>query len=73
MRRDTRFHVSVRIARSRVAALAKNAAFYSSVANIGCYQVGSGPAEQTSETILTIARLSVGSLRVLLRLIEARV
>ena len=56
-----------------MAALAKNAAFYSSVANIGCYQVGSGPAEQTSETILTIARLSVGSLRVLLRLIEARV
>jgi len=38
-----------------VAALANNAACYSYVANIGCYQVGLGPAERTSETILTIA------------------
>ena len=55
MRRDTRFHVSVRIARSRAAALAKNATCYSSVANIGRYQLGTGPAERTGETILTIA------------------
>jgi hypothetical protein len=51
MRRDTRFHVSVTIARSRAAALAKNATCYSSVANIGRYQLGTGPAERTSETI----------------------
>jgi hypothetical protein len=55
MRRDIRFHVSVRIASSRAAALAKTAARYSSVANIGRYRLGSGPAERTSETILTIA------------------
>jgi hypothetical protein len=48
---DSRLGLSVRIARSRVAALAENAACYSSVANIGRYQLGSGPAERTSETL----------------------
>jgi hypothetical protein len=43
--------LSVRIARSQAAALAENAARYSSVANIGRYQLGSGPAERTSETL----------------------
>jgi hypothetical protein len=43
--------LSVRIARSQAAALANNAACYSSVANIGRYQLGSGPAERTSETL----------------------
>ena len=51
----SRLDLSVRIARSRAAALAKNAACYSSVASIDRYQLGSGPAERTSETLLTIA------------------
>jgi len=45
--------LSVTIARRQAAALAENAACYSSVANIGRYQLGSGPAERTSETHLT--------------------
>jgi hypothetical protein len=48
---DSRLGLSVRIARSQAAALAKNAACYSSVANIGRYQLCSGPAERTSETL----------------------
>jgi hypothetical protein len=48
---DSRLGLSVRIARSQAAALANNAACYSSLANIGRYQLGSGPAERTSETL----------------------
>jgi hypothetical protein len=43
--------LSVTIARSQAAALAENAAYYSSFANIGRYQLGSGPAERTRETL----------------------
>jgi len=48
---DSRLGLSVRIARSQAAALAKNAECYSPVANIGRYQLGSGPAERASETL----------------------
>jgi hypothetical protein len=47
----SRLDLSVRIARSRAAALAKNAACYSSIANIRRHQLSSAPTERTSETL----------------------
>ena len=47
---DGRLGLSVRIARSQTAALAKNAARYSSVANIGRYQLGPKRAECVNST-----------------------
>jgi hypothetical protein len=47
---DSCLGLSVGIASSQAAALAENAPCYSSIANTGRYQVGSGPAERTRET-----------------------